>query len=93
MLPTLEEFGVRRPMEIPLGQTGPTNAGVEWPMMSRTMTHVRRFLSFGQEAPYVPTHLSLVRRVHGVLGVVLVQSGAVWLGVLLCSVVRCGEKW
>lgn len=27
-------------MEIPLGQTGPTIAGVEWPMMSRTMTHV-----------------------------------------------------
>ncbi|GFZ49984.1 hypothetical protein JCM24511_07737 [Saitozyma sp. JCM 24511] len=44
MLPTLEEFGVRRPMEIPLGQTGPTIAGVEWPMMSRTMTHAMQDL-------------------------------------------------
>jgi len=41
MLPTLEEFGVRRPLNAPMEDKGPTVGGVEWPMMSRTMHHVR----------------------------------------------------
>lgn len=38
MMPTMEEFGVRRPFDHvgPLPQAGQG----EWPMMSRTMTHV-----------------------------------------------------
>ena len=42
MMPTLEEFGIRRPFDAPgrpSGVGGPSGQG-QWPMMSRTMTHV-----------------------------------------------------
>lgn len=42
LLPTLEQFGVRRPFDAP-GQVPDkihNIGGTEWPMMSRTMTHV-----------------------------------------------------
>ncbi|KAI9639044.1 uncharacterized protein MKK02DRAFT_31300 [Dioszegia hungarica] len=39
LLPTLEQFGLRRPFDAP-GQPGKVDiGGTEWPMMSRTMTH------------------------------------------------------
>ena len=38
MLPTLEEFGISRPLDVP-GQPGHPGEA-RWPMMSRTMTHV-----------------------------------------------------
>ncbi len=42
MLPTLEEFGVRRPLDAPgrPANLGGPQGGPKWPMMSRTMTHV-----------------------------------------------------
>ena len=39
MLPTLEEFGVRKPLEKPASEK--PGEGTSWPMMSRTMQHVR----------------------------------------------------
>lgn len=41
MMPTMEEFGVRRPFNA-MGHPRP--GGSEWPMMSRAMTHVRKCL-------------------------------------------------
>lgn len=47
LLPTLEEFGIRRPFDAPGrpeglgGKSVVEIGGVEWPKMSRTMTHVR----------------------------------------------------
>lgn len=47
LLPTLEEFGIRRPFDAPgpgrpegLGGRKVDIGGTEWPMMSRTMTYV-----------------------------------------------------
>lgn len=41
LLPTLEQFGVRRPFDAPgIPDKIHTIGGTEWPMMSRTMTHV-----------------------------------------------------
>ena len=39
MMPTMEEFGVRRPFDAS-GRFPQVGAGSQWPMMSRTMTHV-----------------------------------------------------
>lgn len=49
LLPTLEEFGVRRPFDAagrPDGLNGRKVdiGGTEWPMMSRTMTYVRSLI-------------------------------------------------
>jgi hypothetical protein len=42
MLPMLEDFGVRRPLDGPgrPANLGGPKDGPQWPMMSRTMTHV-----------------------------------------------------
>lgn len=42
MLPTLEEFGVRRPFDS-VGPPSALGGQGQWPMMSRTMNHVSLF--------------------------------------------------
>lgn len=41
MMPTPDEFGVKKAVVPPVQHKGPTISGVEWPSISRTMQHVR----------------------------------------------------
>ncbi|OCF41975.1 hypothetical protein I317_04167 [Kwoniella heveanensis CBS 569] len=43
LLPTMEEFGIRRPFDQPGIPPALGGGGKTWPMMSRTMTHVSAF--------------------------------------------------